>query len=137
MISEKGKIIFLICCIFSFFIIEQFALSIDIRLFKKLAIVIYPSISFWISLLAGLWSKRKFNLDVHLLIKISFIAAIVSWVITFALIPIYLPVTSFKPKVNAVDIYDIFYLLSISLYKSGWTLIVLLIIWRKEIRDVH
>ena len=131
MISDKGKIICLICCIYFFFIIEQVASSIYDGSFKKLLFIIYPGVAFWVSILAGLWGKKKFNLDSYLLIKFISFAVIISWIIAFALLPIYLPVTSFRIEINVIDIYDI------SLFRGGWTLIVLSIIWRNVIREVH
>lgn len=128
MMSEKGKIIYLLCSIFFIFLIEQFILSIVSQPFKKLTLIIYPSIFFWIVIAAGLWFRKKYILELRLLVKMASIAVIIFWVISFSLVPLYLPVTAFKGG-SAIDFFQALHLISISLHRAGWTLLLLILFW--------
>lgn len=129
MMSEKRKIIYLLCSIFFLFLIEQFMLSIIIQPLKKITLLIYPSMFFWIAIAIGLWFRTKYILESRLLVKMASIAVIIFWAISLSLIPVYLPVTAFMAENSSIDFFKTLHLISISLHRAGWTLILLILFW--------
>lgn len=127
--SEKANTVYLLCGIAVLFLIEQFMLSIINQPLKKLTLIIYPSIFFWIAIVVGIWVRKRLILKTRSLVKVAFIAVIVFWSLSFALIPLYLPVTAFKIESSATDSFQIFRLTSVSLHRAGWTLIMLILFW--------
>lgn len=69
----------------------------------------------------GIFEAKQFMRD-------AIIGTIVLWGIALALVPMYLPVTSFQARTSPIDIFQFLRLGSISMFQTGLSLILIIFV---------
>ena len=90
--------------------------------------LIYPSLAFWIALILSIVIEKKNLVNRDMFLTTCLLSILFLWAASFSMVPAYLPVTAFMLEENIPVRWQIFRLPSIALFKTGWFLIIVIIL---------
>lgn len=92
--------------------------------------LIYPNLGFWIALALTILIEMKNLINRDVFVKTCMLSILFLWAASFSMVPVYLPVTAFMFEENIPVRWQIFRLPSIALFKTGWfVMIVIVLLW--------
>lgn len=127
---ERFKSILVILIIVSIFLISELIGGfLESKGYRYIFSIIYPSFTFWISLIIALIIEKKDFIDRKIFNQIKIIAILFLWTISIALLPLYLPIISFR-AINQIyfDRFEAYRIFSVAFFKTGWFLIIFYIL---------
>jgi len=90
--------------------------------------LIYPSLAFWIALILSIVIEKKNLVNRDVFVKTCMLSILFLWAASFVLSAMYFPVTVFMLEDNIPLRYQIFRLPGIAFFKTGWFLIIVIIL---------
>ena len=129
--QERLKSILVILSIVLIFLASEVIDVIMGRGFKYLLSLVYPSFAFWISLIWVLIIDKKKIINQDTLIKTSILSVLFLWAGSFVMSAMHSPVTTFMPSDKIPFRYQVFRLPAIAIFKAGWFLIVMILIYSR------
>jgi hypothetical protein len=99
----------------------------------NLLALIYPSLVFWIALVLTVVIERKNLINRDVFVQTCILSILFLWAASFVLSAMHSPVTAFMLEGNIPLRWQIFRLPSIALFKTGWFLIlVIILLWYRH-----
>lgn len=128
--SDKLKSILAIISYALIFIVSEIfgALFTGLAPTTILFSLVYPSFAFWIALAVTILIEMKNLINRDVFVKACMLSILFLWAASFVMSAMHFPVTAFMLPDNIPFRYQVFRLPSIALFKTGWFLIIVIVL---------